>query len=235
MKNISVIFLFLVLLLSSCFNDNETDESSSNETNVVQKEEDFKETKIDSTQKVDKDDKMPEKIEETEVKAEEKLMDDWLKIDSADKLTYENSDLWISFKYPSDWEIQEDYLWIPVFLFSPATSDEDEFMENFNVLVQDLSWYNGNLEEYSKASIDYLKKSITNMEILKESYDLDLSWDKAFSIKYSWDQWDYKAIWYQVWTMKNNNAYILTFISTSDEYKDYSDTFDAIVNSFKID
>jgi hypothetical protein len=50
--------------------------------------------------------------------------------------------------YPSDWELNNSGLMGTSFiLFSPVSSSQDNFRENINLLVQDLSQYDLNLDK----------------------------------------------------------------------------------------
>jgi hypothetical protein len=62
--------------------------------------------------------------------------------------------------YPHDWELDESgKMGTSFFLYSPLTSSDDKFTENVNMMFQDLTQYNLNLEQF----VDLSKKQVADM------------------------------------------------------------------------
>ena len=75
--------------------------------------------------------------------------------------------------YPKDWELDESgQMGTSFILFSPLTSQKDQFRENVNLLVQDLTGYNLDLDKYVEISEEQVKTLITDGKIIESKYDL---------------------------------------------------------------
>jgi len=73
-----------------------------------------------------------------------------------------------SIDYPKDWELNESgQMGTSFILFSPFTSQKDQFIENVNLLVQDLTGYNLDLDGYVEISEGQIKTMITNGKIIE--------------------------------------------------------------------
>ncbi|MBI2579394.1 MAG: hypothetical protein HYW27_00650 [Candidatus Aenigmarchaeota archaeon] len=64
-------------------------------------------------------------------------------------LAYENPSYGISMNYPSDWNVNEEAESIVVAFMSPSEDKNDRYRENVNVVMNDLSGQDMNLETYS--------------------------------------------------------------------------------------
>ena len=65
----------------------------------------------------------------------------------------------ISVKYPAEWEKRENTQGTLVAFLSPKESQFDPFIENFNIVAQDL-FGSTNLTQFSMVAMDQLKKTI---------------------------------------------------------------------------
>jgi hypothetical protein len=75
-----------------------------------------------------------------------------------------------SINYPDNWEINKSgQMGAKFILFSPLSSEEDQFKENVNFLVQDLTGHNLNLDQYVEI------KEETNAETKEWSFISNLS------------------------------------------------------------
>ena len=73
-----------------------------------------------------------------------------------------------SIKYPESWELSKSNLMGTNFiLFSPLTSKLDNFKENVNLLIQDLTGQDLNLTKYVEISESQVKTIITDGNILE--------------------------------------------------------------------
>ncbi len=142
-------------------------------------------------------------------------------------LIYENSEY--TLEYPSDWTKQEFTEGIMIFY---APSKEDIFNENLNAMIQNLP-QPMTLPEYTELSINQIGQLIENSEII-ESTSTTLNGNEAYKIVYSGKMGSIYLKWMQVWTIKNNKAYILSYTAEIDKYSEYLDTIQTIINSFEI-
>ena len=139
-----------------------------------------------------------------------------------------------SVKYPSDWEVNSTGMMGTSFiLFSPLTETQDNFKENVNLLIQDLSAYDLNLDKYVEISVGQIKTMVTNSNIL-ESKTIKSEFGEYQKMIYTGEQGMFKLKFEQYYWVKNNNAYVLTFTSELDKYLNYKEIGEAILNSFEI-
>ena len=76
----------------------------------------------------------------TENKSQAEVLDGW-------KSLTENS---YSINYPGNWELNKSgQMGTSFILFSPLSSEQDQFKENVNLLIQDLTGYNLDLDKYN--------------------------------------------------------------------------------------
>jgi uncharacterized lipoprotein YehR (DUF1307 family) len=93
-----------------------------------------------------------------------------------------------SISYPSAWELnQSGEMGTSFILFFPKESEQDKFRENVNLLTQDLTGKNINLDNYTQISEEQIKTMATN-SVLIESKDIVLKSIKYHKIIYTNDQ-----------------------------------------------
>ena len=72
-----------------------------------------------------------------------------------------------SIQYPPTWELnQSGQMGASFFLFSPLESDKDKFKENVNLLIQDLSGQNIDLNKYTEISEGQINTMVTNSTLI---------------------------------------------------------------------
>ncbi|MGV3611372.1 MAG: hypothetical protein ACO1N0_10510 [Fluviicola sp.] len=137
-----------------------------------------------------------------------------------------------SIQYPSDWEANKTGQMGTTFgLFSPIESESDDFRENVNLLVQDLSGRDFDLDSY----VDFSEKQIKEMLgvlSLTENKRLKNSNGDYQKFVYKADQMKYHLVFEQYCWVINDRAYVLTFTSEEDQYKRYQKVGEKILNSF---
>ncbi len=136
--------------------------------------------------------------------------------------------------YPSDWELNNSGLMGTSFiLFSPVSSSQDNFRENINLLVQDLSQYDLNLDKYVEISVNQVKSMITNAKIIENKTIKSKNGDFQEMI-YTGDQGMYHLKFVQYYWIKNDSAFVLTLTTESNKFMDYKVIGERILNSFVI-
>lgn len=139
-----------------------------------------------------------------------------------------------SIDYPKDWELNESGLMGSSFiLFSPPSSETDPFRENINLIIQDLTGYNLDLDAYAKISEGQIKTIITNGQILesKRVTNQSLEYQKVI---YTGTQGIFHLKFEQYYWVVGNKAYVLTFTCEEAQFDDYQLTAEKILNSFKL-
>lgn len=137
-----------------------------------------------------------------------------------------------SIQYPREWELDvSGAMGALLILLSPVESDKDQFRENVNLIVQDLSGHDINLDKFAEISEGQIKTLITNSELI-ESKKMKNNSQEYHKIIYSGDQGVYHLKYEQYYWVKNNNAYILTLTCEINKFTDYLKTGEQILNSF---
>jgi hypothetical protein len=138
-----------------------------------------------------------------------------------------------SIQYPSTWELnQSGQMNTSFVLFSPLESDNDKFKENVNILVQDLTGYNIDLNKYTEISEGQIKTMVTNSSLI-ESKRIKNGKDEFHKIIYSGDQGIFHLQFEQYYWVVNDKAFILTFTSEKDKFENFKEIGEKILNSFK--
>lgn len=139
-----------------------------------------------------------------------------------------------SIQYPNDWNLDMSGMSGTSFvLFSELTSEEDKFGENVNLIVQNLEGQNIDLQEFVEISEEQVKSLITNSQITESETQIKNN-RELHSIKYSGDQGIFKLIYKQYYWVKDEQAYILTLTCEADQFEDYKEIGEQIMNSFQI-
>jgi hypothetical protein len=139
-----------------------------------------------------------------------------------------------SIEYPSDWELNKSGKMGTKFtLFSQLTSKNDQFKENVNLIVQDLTGHNIDLNQYVEISENQIKTMITDGNIISsERVKKD---EKEFQrVIYTGKQGIYDLQFEQYYWVENNNAYVLTLTCEITVFTDFKNTGEKILNSFEI-
>ena len=147
-------------------------------------------------------------------------------------LTY-NDDVF-SISYPDSFEVNTSGMMnASLFLFSKQRGQEDLFRENVNIIVQDLSGHNIDLDQYVSISEEQIRNLVTESRII-ETVRV-----KAFETEYHkviftgvQGQFDLKFV--QHYYLKGSDAFILTFTCEISEFEKYEHVGNEILKSFKI-
>jgi hypothetical protein len=139
-----------------------------------------------------------------------------------------------SIQYPKTWELnQSGQMGTSFFLFSSLENDADDFKENVNLIIQDLSGQNIDLNKYTEISTDQIKTMITNSNML-ESKRIKTQDEEYHKVIYTGDQGKYKLKFEQYYLIRNNKAYILTLTCEKEKFVNYTDDGESILNSFVV-
>ncbi|MFT4805631.1 MAG: hypothetical protein ACI9YE_002853 [Psychroserpens sp.] len=139
-----------------------------------------------------------------------------------------------SIEYPSDWELNKSgQMGTRFILFSQLTSKNDQFKENVNLIVQDLTGHNIDLNQYVEISENQIKTMITDGNIISsERVKKD---EKEFQrVIYTGKQGIYDLQFEQYYWVENSNAYVLTLTCEITVFTDFKNTGEKILNSFEI-
>jgi hypothetical protein len=139
-----------------------------------------------------------------------------------------------SIQYPGDWELSTSgQMGTTFMILSARSSDQDQFRENVNLLIQDLSGQNINLDKYVEISEGQIKTMITDGNII-ESKRLNLNGLTFHKEIYTGRQGIYNLKIEQYYCVERQKAYILTLTCEVKEFEKFKDTGERILNSFKL-
>lgn len=147
-------------------------------------------------------------------------------------LTYDNSADGIRIKYPSDWTKNSQIEGAIVVFLSPKKSASDT-SATLGVSTEDLSKQPMTLEEYTTLSLKNLNQFVTDAKIL-DSSATTLDGNSAHKVVYTAKQGQYTLKFMQVYTIKDNTAYVLSYIAEINKFNDFLDTAQEMIDSFKI-
>lgn len=139
-----------------------------------------------------------------------------------------------SINYPKDWELNESgQMGTSFILFSPLTSEKDQFKENVNLLVQDLTGHNLDLDGYVEISEGQIKTMITNGKIIesKRVTNQSLNYHKVI---YTGKQGGFNLKFEQYYWVVGDKAFVLTLTCEETQFDNYKLKGKKILNSFKL-
>ena len=153
---------------------------------------------------------------------------------SADNLlSYQNDDKGITLKYPPNWDKQENTNPISqeiVEFISPKESDSDTFQERLVVTIEpaDMS-----LDEYTKLAKGEIPKLNKDANFTKED-NYTLADKGGYMVVYTSSDGKDKLKKMEVWTLKNYQAYSITYIADLDKFDKFLPTAEKIIKSLQI-
>jgi len=138
-----------------------------------------------------------------------------------------------SIKYPKDWDLDiSGLMGSSMFLFSKLISDKDDFKENLNVMKQDLSAYNVNMNEYVKVSEKQIETMFTDGKLL-ESVRKESNGEEFHKLIYTGKQGIYNLKFEQYFYIRDKIAYVITLTCKESEFVNYQSIGERILNSFR--
>jgi len=138
-----------------------------------------------------------------------------------------------SIDYPNDWEFNEtEQMGTSFILFSPLTSEKDQFRENVNLLIQDLKGFNLDLDKYVEISISQIKTIIKNSKII-ESKRVTNQTSNYQKVIYTGEQGNFDLKFEQYYWVVGEKAIVLTFSCEVNQFGAYQSVGEKILNSFR--
>jgi len=137
-----------------------------------------------------------------------------------------------SLKYPSFWELdQSGKQGTNFFIHSQLESENDKFAENVNLLIQDLSAYDIDLDQFIEITETQVKSMLPEGKIISSSRIEDGE-NSYHHIIYTGNYKDFKLIFEQLCWVVQDEAFILTFTSEENMYDSFIIIGQEILNSF---
>lgn len=145
-------------------------------------------------------------------------------------ITHEGTNYELS--YPETWQITTiSNSTVDVIFRSPKESGDDPFLENFNIILQDIN--DMSLEEYTKLSVAQINEFINEAEILSNEENT-INGNTCYTIIYTGKPGALNLQYRQDYYIVNGIAYVVTFTSEQSRFEDYQSISEKIFNSFEI-
>lgn len=139
-----------------------------------------------------------------------------------------------SIQYPPTWELnQSGPKGVSFIIFSPLESGQDKFRENVNLLIQDMTGKNIDLNKYTEISEGQIKEMATNPNLI-ESIRIKTESGEYHKLIYSADYGVLHLEFEQYYWVINDKAYALTFTSEQNQFGNFRERGEKILNSFKL-
>ncbi len=151
-------------------------------------------------------------------------------------IPYENTQYQIKIKYPESWQLQIKDIYVAgvtelATIISPKQNDTDRFQEKINIDIEEFS---GTLADSKQLLIDEIKNTLPDAQIINTS-STTLAFKQANQIIYTGKDGDIELKNLQIWTLKGNKAYVITYTAAIDDYDQFINTAKEMINSFEID
>ncbi len=152
--------------------------------------------------------------------------------------TYEDFTYGIRIKCAPDWTLEHEGYLDAVWTFMPYKSRSSDFIETFVVRVLSLpsSMPNMSLAKYTQMAINEIREFTQEVKITS-SVKTVLAGNPAHQICYCGKDsftGQFELMWIQVWTVKNNKAYILSYCAKVSQFSNFLDDVLKMINSFEI-
>lgn len=134
-----------------------------------------------------------------------------------------------SISYPAHWEVKTDEPRAEIFVCSPMDSKEDTFADNFNMMKQNLLGKSIDLQLYDSISKSQIINAIGKDAIIDSKIE-----NECATIIFKGPLEGRNLKWKQLYYIKNETAYILTYTAEEVYFDKYSDIAESIFNSFKL-
>ena len=136
--------------------------------------------------------------------------------------------------YPDSFELNTSReMNMSFMLLSKQTSTQDKFRENINLLIQDLTGHNIDLDKFVKMSEEQIKSMITNGKIIT-SKRIKTDSSKFQRVVYTGVQGNFIFKFAQDYWVVKDKAFILTLTCELSQFDKYKEVGEQIMNSFKV-
>ncbi|WP_414577664.1 protein kinase domain-containing protein [Anabaena sp. CCY 9402-a] len=149
-------------------------------------------------------------------------------------LIYENANAGVKIKYPQAWErqdIQNILTQELVTFLSPPENDADKFQEKLTINVGD---FPGTLDESKDVFIKEIQNTVSEANIVNTS-TATLANKRANQLVFTGKNGKNRLKNLQVWTLKDNQAYVITYTAVIDDYDKFLPIAEKMIQSFQIE
>jgi hypothetical protein len=150
-------------------------------------------------------------------------------------LTYSDPILGIRIDYPSGWTQELEGGGLVTFIAS-LESDSNTYPAAVGIKVQNLaSSKNISLNEVTKIQIKNLKQSHPDFKLIESTESVLAGNNMAHKIVFTaTDDREHQRKAMQIWTLKGDKAYLITYKAEPEKYSKYLPTIQKMIDSFQI-
>ncbi|MGB3205647.1 MAG: protein kinase [Crinalium sp.] len=159
-----------------------------------------------------------------------------LPLTNSNKLVeYENVNAGIKIQYPENWQkkdVENPFIG-EVVLFTYPSNQTNKFEPKISIRIEDLSRQSISLEDYTNSAIKEIQKYLENASIT-DSSSTTLGGIPAHRMVYNGMNGESRLIKnLEIWAVFNQKAYIISYTATPEEYPNYLESVEKMINSFK--
>ena len=152
--------------------------------------------------------------------------------DNNNFLTYQDSTLGIKIDYPAGWA-QELHVGGLVTFLTMLESDTNTYPAGLGVKVQNLASKNTSLNEITKVQIKNLTQNHPDFKLIESTKSM-LAGIVAHKIVFiATDNSGHERKAMQIWTLKDDRAYLLTYKAQPEEFSHYLPLVQKMIDSFQ--
>ena len=154
-------------------------------------------------------------------------------IDTIDKKSFTKHHHY-KIEYPATWRTDTSgVMGTDAVFLAPLENESDKFSENINIMIQDLTGQNIDLEKYKQITDKQLADLATEPQVF-ESLIVKTIDKEYFRVTYAITQNKFRLRITSICFIKNEKAYLVTYTAEFDKYDQYKTTAQAILNSFRL-
>lgn len=140
-----------------------------------------------------------------------------------------------SIRYPPYYDIDTSgHMGMKFVLLASNSSQFDLFRENINLVIQDLSSANIDLDGFVDLSHQQINTMIQDSKIERSERMSDRNQLAFHLMVFSGVQFDYHLKWQQRYIIRGDHAYVMTFTAAIDEYENYLEEAERVMNTLVI-
>ena len=150
---------------------------------------------------------------------------------------YVNNDYKFTVKYPEDWlltELNDPITGAIVVFDSPIENKTDIFQEKVYITVEPLSRDITNLEQYNQIVLKRIEQSEGSNVKVYDEFKTNIDSSPARTVIYSRQENGLGLKQMETFTIRNGRAYIAIYTAEADEFSEFSNTAQKIIDSLEI-
>ncbi|MFB2982043.1 protein kinase [Microseira sp. BLCC-F43] len=153
-------------------------------------------------------------------------------------LTYDNSTEGIKLTYPASWSntlaVKDPITGDLAKFVTPKESETDKLQEDLTISVEDLSNKPTTLDGFTEFSISQIKQLNPDANIIVQGETTLANNIPSYQVIYTVKDRQLNLKKLQIWLLKNNQAYTITYTAESDKYAKFENYVKSLLNSLEI-